>query len=110
MWSYMYIRDTPIPIIRPWYIRRHFYVYEKAIFGREALVLCSGKTGACIFILRLLQLRNGLFWLFPYVKIYNIHIIQQSVNKQFRTMGYWGILLLVHEGIQIDSMPVFKTT
>ncbi len=44
IWSY--IRDIPIPGIRPWSsIRRHFNVYVKAIFRIEALVLCSGKTG-----------------------------------------------------------------
>ncbi len=40
------MRDVPVPIIRPWFsIQRHFYVYVKAIFRIEALVLCSGKAG-----------------------------------------------------------------
>ncbi len=44
IWSY--IRDMLIPIIRPWSsIRRPFYVYVKAIFRIQALVVCSGKTG-----------------------------------------------------------------
>ncbi len=43
-WSY--IRDIPSPIIRPWSsLQRQFYVYVKAIFRIEALVLCSGKIG-----------------------------------------------------------------